>query len=142
MAISTATHALTATIPAGAGPVRLVMTATISVGNGPLALGSFIQSAPEFVGTPGHSNCHGQSVAALNSSFGNLDAAAALLGYSSVKSLQAAILDCGGAVGVKPAGAHLSCVRGWKQHLRRIGRGYIVRGRHFEAKTAARRPRG
>jgi len=40
---------------------------------------------------PGFSNCHGQSVSALAQQFGGLSAAAAALGYSSVKALQDAI---------------------------------------------------
>lgn len=46
---------------------------------------------PTFAGTPGASNCHGQSVAALAKQFGGLDAAAAALGFPSVKALQTAI---------------------------------------------------
>ena len=57
------------------------------------AHGVFIQSQslPNFAGTPGSSNCQGQSVAALAKQFGGIDAAAAALGYTSVKSLQNAI---------------------------------------------------
>ena len=69
------------------------VTATVGVGNGPTAHGVFIQSQspPKFAGTPGFSNCHGQSVAALAKQFGGIDAAAAALGYPSVKALQNAI---------------------------------------------------
>jgi hypothetical protein len=68
------------------------VTATIPVGNapGPVAI-SQSQSPPKFAGTPGFSNCHGQSVAALATQFGGIDAAAAALGYTSVKALQNAI---------------------------------------------------
>jgi hypothetical protein len=76
------------------------VTATVAVGNGPTAHGVFIQpaqAAPKFAGTPGFSNCHGQSVAALAKQFGGIDAAAAALGYSSVKALQNAIKGFCGA---------------------------------------------
>jgi YVTN family beta-propeller protein len=64
-----------------------------SGGSGPKALGVFIQPQPlsRFAGTPGFSNCHGQSVAALSRQFGTLTAAAAALRFPSVKALQAAI---------------------------------------------------
>ena len=42
-----------------------VVTVTIPVGEAPFAFGIFIQPAPRFVRTPGFSNCHGKSVAAL-----------------------------------------------------------------------------
>ena len=74
--IDTATNAVTATIP---------------VGHGPIAFGEFIQPRPRFAGTPGFSNCHGQSVAALAQEFGGLKAAAAALGFPSVQALQDAI---------------------------------------------------
>ncbi len=44
-----------------------------------------------FAGTPGKANCHGQSVSALAQEFGDLDAAAAALGFASVQALQDAI---------------------------------------------------
>ena len=44
-----------------------------------------------FAGTPGTANCYGQSVAALNQTYGNQPAAAAALGYPSVAALHAAI---------------------------------------------------
>jgi hypothetical protein len=44
-----------------------------------------------FAGTPGYSNCRGQSEAALASEFGGIDASAAALAYPSVKALQTAI---------------------------------------------------
>jgi hypothetical protein len=47
--------------------------------------------SPTFAGTPGYSNCHGKSVAALAQQFGGIDAAAAALGYPSVQALQDAI---------------------------------------------------
>ena len=66
------------------------VTATISVGNLPVAFGVFIRppAPPRFAGTPGYSNCHGQSVSALARQYGGLDAAAAALGFSSVQVLQ------------------------------------------------------
>jgi hypothetical protein len=39
-------------------------------------------------GTPGRANCHGKSVSALAHQFGDLDAAASALGFSSVAALQ------------------------------------------------------
>jgi len=49
-----------------------------------------------FAGTPGTSNCHGQSVSALAQQYGGLAHAAAALGYSSVQTLQDAIVAyCG-----------------------------------------------
>jgi YVTN family beta-propeller protein len=71
------------------------VTATFPVGNSPVAFGVFIQ--PRFAGTPGTPNCYGQSVAALAQQYGGLNAAAAVLGYSSVAELQNAIMEyCGG----------------------------------------------
>jgi YVTN family beta-propeller protein len=75
--IATATNTVTATIPVGNAP-------------GPVAI-SQSQSPPKFAGTPGFSNCQGQSVAALANQPGGIDAAAAALGYTSVKALQNAI---------------------------------------------------
>jgi hypothetical protein len=55
------------------------------------------QDSPPFAGTPGKANCHGKSVSALAHQFGNLDAAASALDFSSVKAMQAAIRAfCGG----------------------------------------------
>jgi hypothetical protein len=48
-------------------------------------------SQASFAGTPGHANCVGQSVAALNKQYGNLAKAAAALGYPNVDALQKAI---------------------------------------------------
>jgi hypothetical protein len=47
--------------------------------------------APPFAGTPGEPNCHGESVSALAQQFGDLDTAAAALGFPSVQALQDAI---------------------------------------------------
>jgi YVTN family beta-propeller protein len=76
--------------------VSVIATATntvvglpIPVGNFPAGGGVFIQ--PRFAGTPRHSNCHGQSVAALARTFGGLSRAAAALGYPSIQGLQAEI---------------------------------------------------
>jgi YVTN family beta-propeller protein len=81
----------------GSNNVSVIATTTdtviglpIPVGLSPTAFGIFIQPAPAFAfaGTPGHSNCHGQSVAALAKEFGGIDAAAAALGFPSVQALQ------------------------------------------------------
>ena len=45
------------------------------------------ETIPE-AGIPGQTNCHGQSVAALAHQFGSIDAAANVLGFSSVSALQ------------------------------------------------------
>ena len=47
--------------------------------------------ATQFTGTAGTPNCHGKTVAALAQQYGGLNAAAAALGYSSVRVLQNAI---------------------------------------------------
>jgi hypothetical protein len=46
---------------------------------------------PAFAGTPGSSNCQGQSVSALAKQYGGLKNAAAALGFDSVSALQGAI---------------------------------------------------
>jgi YVTN family beta-propeller protein len=57
------------------------VTTTIPVGESPLAFGAFIgpaahiTSRPSFAGTPGYSNCEGQSIAALDRQFGGRNAA-------------------------------------------------------------------
>jgi YVTN family beta-propeller protein len=125
--IATATNTVTATIPVGNTPLGVAVspdgskvyvanansnnmsviatatntvTATIPVGLEPRAFGIFIQPEkppPTFAGTPGKANCYGQSAAALARQFGGLNAAASALGFSSLKTLQNAILAfCGG----------------------------------------------
>ncbi len=122
--IDTTVNTVIATIPVGIGPAGVAVTpdgskvyvanqdsnnvsvidtltnavtATIPVGMVPEAFGIFIQPPPRFAGTPGNSNCHGQSVSALARQYHGLNAAAAALGFSSVKSLQNAIVKfCGG----------------------------------------------
>jgi hypothetical protein len=47
--------------------------------------------APVFAGRPGKANCHGKSVSALDKQYGGVNAAAAALGFASVKALQDAI---------------------------------------------------
>jgi hypothetical protein len=42
----------------------------------------------QFAGTPGATNCNGQTVSALSNQYGTLDAAASALGYPSVNALQ------------------------------------------------------
>ena len=117
--IATTSNTVIATIPVGSRPVGVAITpdgakvyvinsgsisviatasntvlATIPLAGG--AFGNFIQPAPTFAGTPGFSNCVGQSVVALNREFGGLNAAAAGLGFASVRALQDAILAfCG-----------------------------------------------
>jgi hypothetical protein len=74
-----------------------VIGPAIAVASGPVAFGVFIQPPRRFAGTPGYSNCHGQSVSALAKQYKGLNAAAAALGFSSVKALQNAIMAfCGG----------------------------------------------
>jgi YVTN family beta-propeller protein len=65
---------------------------TIRVGVNPQAFGIFIQRPLGFVGIPGKANCYGQSVSALVRQYHGLNAAAAALGFSSVRALQTAIL--------------------------------------------------
>ena len=84
----------------GSNTVSVIDTATdtvtgspIPVGTAPTSFGIFIQPAPRFAGIPGHSNCYGQSVSALVRQYHGLNAAAAALGYSSVKALQTAIME-------------------------------------------------
>jgi hypothetical protein len=55
--------------------------------------GSGFVVAPVFAGTPRKPNCFGQSVSALARQYGGLNAAAAALGYPSVRALQKAILE-------------------------------------------------
>jgi YVTN family beta-propeller protein len=72
------------------------VVATIPVGVTPIAFGVFIQPAPRFAGMPGEANCYGQSVSALARQYHGLNAAAAALGFSSVRELQNAMLTfCG-----------------------------------------------
>jgi YVTN family beta-propeller protein len=122
--INTATNSVTATLPVGTTPAGVAVTpdssrvyvanfgsnnvsvivgatnaviATIPVGTGPVAFGTFIRPAPRFAGIPGKANCYGQSVAALVRQYGGLNAAAAALGFRSIRALQNAILAfCGG----------------------------------------------
>jgi hypothetical protein len=51
-----------------------------------------IGPVPQFAGTPGKANCHGQSVSPLARQYGGLNGAAAGLGYADVSVLQNAIL--------------------------------------------------
>jgi YVTN family beta-propeller protein len=68
-----------------------VTTITDSSFNVPFVFGDFIGPPPKFAGTPGFSNCHGQSVSALAKQYGGLNAASAALGFASVNALQDAI---------------------------------------------------
>jgi FG-GAP repeat len=57
---------------------------------------AWVFAQPVFAGTPGKSNCHGQSVSALARQYKGLNAAAAALGYADVSALQGAIMAfCG-----------------------------------------------
>jgi YVTN family beta-propeller protein len=59
----------------------------------PVSFGVFIGPAQQrFTGTPGFSNCEGQSVAALDRQFRGRNAAAAALGFPDVRTLENAIL--------------------------------------------------
>jgi YVTN family beta-propeller protein len=82
--------------------VSVIATATntviaaIPVGTNPVAFGIFIQPAKpstKFAGTPGKSNCYGKSVSALVRQYHGLHAAAAALGFSSIRALEKAILE-------------------------------------------------
>ena len=66
------------------------------VGSGPSAFGQFILPIA-FAGTPGTDNCHGQTISALAQRFGDLNAAAQALGFSSGHALQAAVTAFCGA---------------------------------------------
>jgi hypothetical protein len=67
-----------------------------AIAGGPLDNGgagaAWVFAQPVFAGTPGKSNCHGQSVSALARQFGGLNVAAEDLGFASVPALQVAIL--------------------------------------------------
>jgi YVTN family beta-propeller protein len=73
------------------------VTTTVPVGSDPFAFGVFIQQpakpTPRFAGTPGKANCYGKSISALVRQYHGLNAAAAALGFSSVRKLQQAILE-------------------------------------------------
>jgi hypothetical protein len=70
----------------------IAFVTTVPVGTLPLRVGSFIQPAPRFAGTPGKANYHGQSVSALAKQYGGLNNAAGTIDYSSVSALQNAIM--------------------------------------------------
>jgi YVTN family beta-propeller protein len=116
--IDTPTNTVTATIPVGSSPtgvaatpdgskvyvtqgaantVSVIDTATNTVVGSPIPVGrspwpTAIAIGPvTFAGTPGFSNCRGQSGAALTQQYGSMNAAAAALGYPSVQALQSAI---------------------------------------------------
>jgi hypothetical protein len=77
----------------GVTPSFVVSTISNVTGNGDLGTVTFnaVGVSAVFAGTPGQSNCHGESVSPLTQQFGGLDAAATALGYPSVQALQAAI---------------------------------------------------
>jgi len=62
-------------------------TDIIGVGTFNMAFSVTGETVPD-VGTPGQTNCHGQSLSALAHQFGNVDAAASGLGFSNVQALQ------------------------------------------------------
>jgi YVTN family beta-propeller protein len=70
-----------------------VIGSPIPVGNSPTAFGVFIQPAPRFAGMPGKAHCYGESVSALVREYHGLNAAAAALGFSSIRALEKAILE-------------------------------------------------
>jgi YVTN family beta-propeller protein len=70
-----------------------MVIATIPGFDAPVAFGKFIQPAPKFAGIPGKANCFGKSVSAPVRQYHGLNAAAAALGYRSVRALEKAILE-------------------------------------------------
>ena len=77
-------------------PVPATPLARLATGirrNPTIAFGVFIKPALRFAGTPGKANCYGQSVAALAQQYHGLNAAAAALGFSSIRALEKAILE-------------------------------------------------
>ena len=70
----------------GTPPSSVGLVTTDSVG------AAWVFAQPVFAGTPGKSNCHGQSVSALARQYKGLNAAAADLGYADVSALQNAIM--------------------------------------------------
>jgi hypothetical protein len=56
-----------------------------------LGLSATIKASPPFAGTPGQSNCVGQSLAALNVQYGGNIAAAQAFGFSRVQALSTAV---------------------------------------------------
>jgi len=68
--------------------------ALTAIAGSPVAAGvgaASIAVASPFAGTPGKADCGGKTVSALSARFGNINAAAAALGFPSVKALQDAI---------------------------------------------------
>lgn len=59
--------------------------------NTPITTLEVFTPAVTFAGTPGFSNCHGESVSALAQQYGSMKSAATALKYPSVKALQNAI---------------------------------------------------
>jgi hypothetical protein len=83
----------------GQGEVSLSGDGNTAIVGGPgddSAGAAWVFAQPVFAGTPGKSNCHGQSVSALARQYGGLSGAAAALGYSDVSLLQNAIMAFGG----------------------------------------------
>ena len=70
----------------------IVSDTPIPVGDSPVAFGLFIgPSRTPFDGTPGASNCAGQSLSAAARRYGGISAAARALGYGTVAQMQVAI---------------------------------------------------
>jgi hypothetical protein len=65
-----------------------ILVANLQTGNGEVVI---TKVSPAFAGTPGKANCHGKSISALDKQYGGVNAAAAALGFASVKVLQDAI---------------------------------------------------
>ena len=65
-----------------------ILIADLQTGNGEVVI---TKVSPAFAGTPGKANCHGKSVSALDKQYGGVNAAAAALGFASVKALRDAI---------------------------------------------------
>ncbi len=72
------------------GGTDQILVAGIQTGNGEVVI---TKVPPVFAGTPGKANCYGKSVSALVQQFGGLNAAAATLGFPSVRALQHAIRE-------------------------------------------------
>jgi hypothetical protein len=78
------------------GSVALSSDSSTAIVGGPVdnnyVGAAWVYTQPLFAGTPGKANCYGKSVSALAQRFKGLNAAAADLGFSSIKALQNAIL--------------------------------------------------
>jgi predicted outer membrane repeat protein len=75
--------------PTIAGPLTDTLSISDNVPGSPQTVA--LSGTGIFAGQPGKANCYGQSVSALATKYDGLSAAAAALGYPSVKALQAAL---------------------------------------------------